>query len=163
MPAGTTVNGNAYSFVQIETHIGQLPIAGIKDISYKDNLIRTEGHGTAPTPLYITAGTYHADGRIEFYKKAFNYLFPSYFGANWRQTQTYITVSYGPDDSGIVISDVLPLVLFGEVIADNMQSDDGGALTNKVNLYIPNQILWNGVASIVASTPLVAVGTMSAP
>lgn len=157
MPANTTVNGNAYSFVQIETYFGVLPIAGIKDISYNDDLRRADGYGTASVQLYLTRGTYKASGSIEFYKKAFNIGLLAQFGVGFRQIQTLINVSYGPDDSGVVITDTLPMVLIGKIDASNPQSDDGTPLTNKCDLYIPTQILWNGVPSVLETFPIVAV------
>lgn len=157
MPANTTVNGNAYSFVQIETFFGVLPTAGIKDISYKDNLRRADGYGTASVQLYLTRGTYKAEGSIELYKRAFNTVLLGQFGPGFRQVQTFITVSYGPDDLGIVITDTLPMVFFGEISADNPQTDDGTPLTNKVQLIIPTQIVWNGLPSVLETFPLIAV------
>jgi hypothetical protein len=157
MPANTTINGNTFSFVQIETQIGALPIASIKDISYTDDLHRSLVYGTASAPLGATRGVLGQEGSIEFYRAAFFTAITGQFGVGWRQQQLTITVSYGPNDNGLVVVDTLPAVLIGKVDSSNGQSDDGPALTMKVNLFLPVPILWNGVPSIVETFPTIAV------
>jgi hypothetical protein len=157
MPANPFVNGNSYSFVQIETIVGFLPVAGIKDISYDDDLKRAPVYGTGSVQIGLTRGTYTAKGSIEFHKNAFLIGVLTQFGPGWRQQQTFLNVSYGPNDNGLIQNDVFPAVLFGSAESSNSQSDDGTPLTNKIGLYIPVPILWNGVPSIVETFPLIAV------
>lgn len=157
MAANTTVNGNSYSFVQIETTFGTLPLAGIKDISYSDDLKRANQYGTASAQLGLTRGTISQEGSIEFYLRTFNTGVIQQFGIGFRQVQTQIVVTYGPDDTGLVIVDTLPAALIGKIDAANAQSDDGTPLTRKVALFLPVPILWNGVPSIVETFPTIAV------
>jgi hypothetical protein len=157
MPANATVNGNSYSFVQIETYFGVLPIAGIKDISYNDDLKRADVYGTASVQIGLTRGTYKAEGSIDFYLNAFSVGLVAQFGIGFRQIQTTLVVSYGPTDNGLIVVDTLPMVLIGKIDAANPQSDEGGPITRKVGLIIPNQILWNGVPSVLETFPLIAV------
>lgn len=157
MPANTTINGNTFSFVQIETQIGALPIASIKDISYKDNLRRADVYGTASAQLGLTRGTLKQDGSIEFYRAAFFTAITGQFGPGWRQQQITFTISYGPNDNGLVVIDTLPAVLIGEVDSSSAQSDDGTPLTIKTTLYLPVPILWNGVPSVIETFPTIAV------
>ena len=157
MPANTTVNGNSYSFVQIESYFGVLPIAGIKDITYNDDLKRKAVYGTASVQIGLTRGVYEADGSIDFYLNAFNVGLIQQFGIGFRQVQTTLVVSYGPTDNGLIVVDTIPQCLIGKIDASNPQSDEGGPITRKVSLYIPNQILWNGTASVFETFPLIAV------
>lgn len=157
MPANTSVNGNTFSFVQIETTFGVLPIAGIKDISYDDDLKRAAVYGTASSQIGLTRGTIAQKGSIEFYKNAFLVAVLSQFGPGWRQVQFSVVISYGPNDNGLVQQDTLPAVLLGSVDSANAFSEDGPPLTNKVGLYLPVPILWNGVPSIIETFPTIAV------
>jgi len=157
MPANTTVNGNTFSFVQIETTFGTLPIAGIKDISYDDDLKRAPVYGTASSQIGLTRGTITQKGSIEFYKNAFLVAVLQQFGPGWRQTQFSIVVSFGPNDNGLVQQDTLPAVLLGANESANAFAEDGPPLTNKLSLYLPVPILWNGVPSIIETFPGIAV------
>lgn len=157
MPANQTVNGNSYSFVQIELYFGILPIAGIKDISYDDDLKRGDVYGTGSIQIGLTRGTYKANGSVEFYKNAFVVGLINQLGPGWRQQTLSAVVSYGPNDNGQVIQDTLPQILIGKVEASNQQGDDGPPLTNKVALYVPIPVLWNGVPSVIETFPTIAV------
>lgn len=157
MPATTTIQGNSYSFVQIETQFGALPIAGIKDISYDDDLKRAKVYGTGSVQIGMTRGTYEANGSIEFYLNAFNVGLLNQFGVGFRQIQTSIVVTYGPNDNGVIVVDTLPTCLIGKFESTNAQSDDGAPLTRKVSLYVPVPILWNGIPSIIETFPSIAI------
>lgn len=156
MPANSVFFGEAFSFVQIELYVNDVPIAGIKGISYKDNLTRGDVYGTASVQLGLTRGKYKADASIEFYKRAYLVAFLNLLGPGWRQVQMPIVVNYGPNDDGLIQTDTIPVAIVNENASDNSESD-GDPLSNKVSFYVPQQILWGGFPGILETFQLVAL------
>jgi hypothetical protein len=153
------VNGVYYSYSNIELHIGtagELQIAGVKTINYKDNLGRVKVRGTAMQPLGLTQGRYEANGDIELYLDAFTLLI-STLGPGWRQQPVQAVVTYGPNPllSIPFVTDAIPGFYFGEV--DASQSEGEEPLSRKFTMHIPGQILWGGVPSIIEPQILAAV------
>ena len=146
------VNGNAYAFCNIELST-PLPIAGIKSINYKDNLTRQMVRGTASVPIGLTRGKYEASGDIEFYLAAAQLAV--FNSPGWRMLQTAMTVSYGPNDNGLMCVDIIPVAFYGELEASQSEGDE--PLTRKCSLIIPNQILWDGMPSVIETFSLIAV------
>jgi len=152
MPVISAVNGNAYAFCNIELWT-PLPIAGIKAVNYKDSLGRKEVRGTLSVPIGTTRGNYTASGDIEFYLHAGVIAVTSIPG--WRQAQNTLVINYGPNDFGLITTDTIPVCFFTEYSADQSEGED--ALTRKLGLMIPQQILWNGVPSIIEPFAFIAI------
>lgn len=153
------VNGVYYSYSNIELHIGvagELQIAGVKTINYKDNLGRVKVRGTAMQPLGLTQGRYEANGDIELYLDAFM-LLVSTLGPGWRLQPVQAVVTYGPNPllSIPFVTDVIPGFYLGEV--DASQSEGEEPLSRKFTMHIPGQILWGGVPSIIEPQVLAAI------
>ena len=146
MASTELVPGQSFSFSQIETY-QPLPIAGIKRIAYKDNLTRKPVYGTQSVQIGLTRGKYEASGEIEVYLRTAVLTF--FLNPALRMIPFPLTVTYGPNGDGLVTVDIIPQVLIGDIDADQPEGDE--ALTRKFNLIIPQQILWNGIPSIVDS------------
>jgi hypothetical protein len=153
------INGVYYSYSNIELHIGsfgELQIAGVKAINYKDNLGRVKARGTAMQPLGLTQGRYEANGDVELYLDAFMLLI-STLGPGWRQQPIQAVITYGPNPLLAIpfITDVIPGFYAGEV--DASQSEGEEPLSRKMTMHIPGQILWGGVPSLIEPQSLAAV------
>ncbi len=150
------INGFFHSFADVEVNANGLRFAGVVAIDYDDNLRRAMVYGTASTPLGLTKGQYEASGSIEFLLEAAQTLQLS-LGA-WRQVPLVINVSYIP--SGLTpilpVFDVIPGCYLGKVTQSGKLGDE--ALTRKFELYIPQQILWNGVPSFIETSTIGAAG-----
>jgi hypothetical protein len=152
----TAINGNYYSFVNIELRfISTLLVVGIKSLNYKDDLTRKDVRGTASVQIGLTRGAYSASGDVEFYLNPRTTLL-RILGPGWRQAQLSASVTYGPDDTGQLTTDVIPQFFLGEQSADQAESDD--PLMRKFHLIIPTQILWDGMPSIFETSPQLAIG-----
>lgn len=148
--------GAFYSYSNIELSVNGLIFAGVKAINYKDTLGRQFVRGTAMQPLGMTQGRYEAHGDIEFYLDAFQALIIS-LGPGWRQRPITATITYGPNPALPLpfIIDVIPSFFLGD--ADASQSESEDALTRKMTMHIPTQILWGLIPSILEPQILAAV------
>ena len=152
-----TALGAFYSYSNIELSVNGLQFAGVKAINYKDTLGRQFVRGTAMQPLGMTQGRYEAHGDIEFYLEGFALLVTT-LGPGWRQVPLVATITYGPNLSMLplpFIIDVIPGFFLGEVTADQGESED--ALTRKMTMHIPTQIIWAEIPSILEPQILAAV------
>lgn len=152
MPATELIPGQTFAFTTIETFL-PLPIAGIKRISYKDNLGRKDVYGTASVQIGLTRGQYKASGEIELYLRAA--ILAGLFTPGVRQIPRNIVVSYGPNGDGLTCTDTLPSVLFGDIDEDHSEGED--PLTVKFSLIIPQQILWNGAPTVIETFSAIAI------
>lgn len=153
MAATELIPGQTFSFQRIESWFGVLPIAGIKRISYKDNLTRKPVRGTAMVQVGLTLGNYEASGEVEVYKRTAALAF--FNNPLLRLTPSSLTVTYGPNGDGLTTTDTIPQFLIGEIDGDNSEGDE--ALTVKFTLIIPQPILWNGFSTIQESFPTIAI------
>ena len=159
MAAFPLVNGIYYSYSNVELFVGQageLQIAGVKAINYKDNLGRVKVRGTAMQPLGLTQGRYEANGDIEMYLDAFALLVTT-IGPGWRQFPLYATITYGANPGLAIpfITDTIPGFYLGEV--DASQSEGEEPLARKFTMHIPGQILWGETPSILEPQIIAAV------
>jgi hypothetical protein len=159
--AGAVINGEYYSFADIELTVGGLYFIGVKTINYGDDEGREYVRGTARNPIGMTAGSITPKGDIEFYLPAWQTLLTALtiegllFGG-WRRVPIDVTVSYSAAAGLPTMTDVIPGVRLKEVDASQSQGD--GALTRKLTLFPSGQILWNGSPSIIEPQTLFAVG-----
>ena len=105
----------------------------------------------------IDVGMLQGEGAIEFTRTHSSSASIQQLGPGWRQQQLSGVVSYGPNDNGVIIQDVIPAFSPRLERAPNSQSDDGPPLTNKLSRVIPVPILWNGVPSVTEMFPMIAV------
>lgn len=150
------INGAFHAFGDVELVANGLHFAGCVAIDYDDNLRRAMVYGTASTPLGLTKGQYEASGSIELLLEAAQTLQLS-LGA-FRQVPLVINVSYIPSGLNPILPvfDVIPGCYIGKVTQSGKVGDD--ALTRKFELYIPGQILWNGVPSFIEVSTIGAAG-----
>lgn len=152
MPAFELIPGNTFAFANIETYT-PLPTAGIKRISYKDNLTRGDVYGTGSVQIGLTRGKYKASGEIEVYLKAA--ILAGWLGPGIRQAPRPIVITYGPNGDGLMNVDTIPVAFIGDIDGDQNEGDD--AITRKFSLIIPQQILWNGSPTIIETFTSIAV------
>ena len=150
------INGAYHAFGDVELVANNLHFAGCVAIDYDDNLSRALVYGTASTPLGLTKGKYEANGSIELLIEAAQVLQLSL--VLWRQVPLVINVSYIPSGPTplLPVFDVIPGCYSGKATQSGKVGDE--ALTRKFELYIPQQILWNGAPSFVETSTIGAAG-----
>lgn len=152
------INGDYYSYADIQLRFNGLTFVGVKAINYKDNLGRAKVRGTASVPLGLTRGNYEASGDVEMYLSAWAVIMQT-FGAVGaiRQIPFSVSITYGPN-IGLpipLVTDIIPAFYLGELDAPQSEGED--ALTRKMTMHIPGQILWSGVPTLIETTTLQAV------
>lgn len=152
MPAFELIPGQTFSFTSIETYT-PIPTAGIKRISYKDNLTRGDVYGTGSVQIGLTRGKYKASGEIEVYLKAA--ILAGWLVPGARMVPRPIVITYGPNGDGLMNVDTIPIAFIGDIDGDQNEGDD--AITRKFSLIIPQQILWNGSPTIIETFSAIAV------
>lgn len=151
---GLFVNGNYYSFADIETRITGIgtPLTaalfvGFQSINYSDKLGRAYVRGTQRMPLGASSGQYEAAGDFEMHKPQADTLI-QLLGPNWRQISLTFTVSYstvGPLGlPGLPVStDVINQAYLTDLDAPN--ADGVESLKRKFTMFIVGGINWAGV------------------
>lgn len=152
MAATELIPGQTFAFTSIETYM-PLPIAGIKRISYKDNLTRKPVRGTSSVQIGLTRGQYEASGEIEVYLRTAVLAF--FLAPTLRTVPFPLQFMYGPNGDGLITTDIIPQVLIGDIDADQPEGDE--ALTRKFSLIIPQQILWNGIPTFFETFSAIAI------
>ena len=151
------VNGNYYSFANIEERVAGYLLLGFKSINYGAKIGSQFVRGTNKMPLGKTAGQFEPHGDAEIYLPQFNDLVQT-FGPNFSAVQFTITVTYGnlTDNAGLpTITDALYFCNIIEVDASNTEGLD--ASVRKVTL-LPLDIWFNGV-SMCSGLPVIgAIG-----
>ena len=158
--AGATVNGNYYSFADIEAQALGLAFVGFTSVSYSDTVAIEYMRGAARNPIGTTMGELTPKGGITFHRPAWNTLLATLQAlgtpGGWRRTMMDLTVSYSSAAGLPTITDVIPGCQIGEVDSD--QSSGSGGLMVKLALFPSGQILWNGLPSIVETQIAFAAG-----
>jgi hypothetical protein len=159
----TAVNGNYYAFVNIEAWFGpgataSLPpilVAGFKAVNYDDELTRVIPRGTLSVGLGGTRGKYTAKGSLEIYLNPMVQIL-RLLGPGWKQAQLSMSITYGPDDTGQLTTDILPAFFLSKFEASQTEGDE--PLARKCDLFMPGQILWDGVPSVIEPAAALAIG-----
>jgi hypothetical protein len=151
---GLFINGNYYSFADIETRITGIGtpltaalIVGFTSVNYNDKLGRAYVRGTQRMPIGASSGQYEASGDFEMHKPQADTLITR-LGPNWRQISLTLTVAYstvGPLGlPGLPVSvDVLNGVYLTDLDAPN--ADGIESLKRKFTMFIVGGINWSGV------------------
>ncbi len=161
--AGAIVNGNYYSFADIETSLLGLSFVGFTAISYGDEVDIEYVYGAARNPIGTTAGNVKPKGSITFLLPAWNVLLGALQSSplaaqygGWRRIPIDISVSYSAAAGLPTVTDLIPGCRIKEVDADGSQGSK--PLERKVMLFPSGQILWNGQPSILEPNAAFAAG-----
>ena len=151
MPGPVQINGNYYSFANIELRISGFTFLGIKSINYGFKIGSQFVRGTNMLPLGLTAGQAEPRCDFEMYLPSFNTMINT-LGDGYMQRKINITCTYGnPEDNGDLptVTDSILHALITDNGADNSESID--ASVRKVTL-MPLRMLFNGVSPVIATT-----------
>ena len=97
------VNGNYYSFANVEARIGGLFLVGFKSINYGSKLGSQYVRGTNKMPIGRTQGQFEPHSDCELYLPQFNTLVTQ-LGPGFMLLDMNITVTYGnpTDNAGLL-------------------------------------------------------------
>ncbi len=151
-----TINGNEldWSSVQIIVPGIPLPLDGVKDLSYSDDLKPGKARGTRSQVVARSRGTYDGEGSITFYKSQFNAFLTLLAGLSTIQLLSFkefpfsLMATYFEPYAGVYITDTL---LGCRITKDEDQHAEGGeVLVHKCTLDIL-QVNWSGAAPVTKS------------
>lgn len=148
------VNGNYYSFANIEWRIDGLFITGIKSVNYGHKVNSQFVRGTNPLPLGMTQGQYEPHADVELFRPQFNLLVAA-LGNGYMNVSSSMTITYGNalDNAGLpTVTDTLIGVKITQVELTNADGVDASSV--KLTL-MPLQILLNGINPTFATLPQV--------
>ena len=112
MPANQFVNRNSFSYVQIEVLFQSLPFRYQVDRLRR----RSKAIGRVRDRLdsdRIDARSLQGEGSDRILQERIRHRRHSATGPGWRQQQLSGVVSYGPNDNGVIIQDVIPAFFLG--------------------------------------------------
>jgi hypothetical protein len=161
--AGAFVNGQYYSFADIEVGLFGFSWVGFTAINYGDDMEQEYVYGAARNPIGSTAANIKPKGSITFLRPAWNTLlgqlvaspYAAQYGG-WRRIPIDISVSYSSASGLPTVTDVIPGCQLKEIDADATQG--AKPLEVKIGLHPSGQILWNGQPSVIESNLSYAVG-----
>lgn len=149
------INGNYYSFANIEFRVNGLFILGIKSINYGNKVGSTFVRGTNQMPLGTTQGQYEPKCDIEILRPQFN-LFLAAAGNGYMAVNYTITVTYGnPLDNGLLPT-VTDLIVGAKITDVDLSNSEGVEASSVKVTFLPLQILLNGVAAVANGLPQIA-------
>lgn len=158
------INGVYVNGADLDFKVNGIQLVGLKTVNYKGGVTMNDVKGAQRVPLGVVFGHYGASGDIELELPAASSLITiltplgAGFGG-WMRTPCSISCTYGPVVGAFppIVTDLLPTVYFKEVEASqNITGDD--SLSRKFALHIVGQILFNGVASIIETGSIGAIG-----
>ena len=156
MPGPVLINGNYFSFANIELRVSGFLFLGIKSVNYGFKIGAQYVRGTAKLPLGLTSGQAEPRADFEMYLPSFNTMVQA-LGPGYMQRKFDLTVSYGNpiDNAGLVtITDSILGAQITDNGADNSESID--ASVRKVTL-MPLRMLFNGIPPVL-DTSVGAIG-----
>ena len=156
MPGPIQINGNYYSFANVEVRVAGFLFLGIKSVNYGFKVGSQYVRGTAKLPLGLTSGQAEPRADFEMYLPSFNTMIQA-LGPGYMQRKFNLTVSYGnPLDNGglVTITDSIQFAQITDNGADNSESID--ASVRKVTL-MPLRMLFNGIPPVI-DTNIGAIG-----
>lgn len=156
------VNGNYYSYANIEFRVGGLLIVGCKSINYGHKVGSQFVRGTNVMPLGKTKGQYEPHADVELYRPQYDTLVSALTnaaaGAGYMSVQFNVTCTYGnlSDNAGLpTVTDSINYCTIIDDDASNSESLD--ASVRKLTL-MPLQILMNGNPAVNTLPVLGAIG-----
>ena len=161
--AGAIVNGNYYSFADIEASVFNLSFVGFTAVEYGDEVDTELVYAAARNPVGATAGNIKPKFSITFLRPAWNTLLATLQGSpeaeqygGWRRIPINISVSYAAASGLPTVTDIIPGVRFKDVDSSNSQGSK--ALEIKIVGQPSGQILWNGQPSVIEPNAAFAAG-----
>ena len=149
------INGNQYDWSSVELNFGgvPLPLDGLKDLSYSDDLKPGKARGTHAQVSGRSRGTYDAEGSLTFYKSQWPVFLAAISAqaaarlAGYKEFAFTLTVSYSEVALGIQTDTLLGC----RITKDEDQHTEGGeVLVHKCTLDIL-QVNWNGTPPLLKS------------
>ena len=156
MPGPIQVNGNYYSFANVELRVEGFLFLGIKSVNYGFKVGSQFVRGTAKLPLGLTSGQAEPRADFEMYLPSFNTMIQA-LGPGYMQRKFSLTVSYGNflDNAGLAtVTDSIQYAQITDNGADNSEGLD--ASVRKVTL-MPLRMLFNGIPPVI-DTSIGAIG-----
>lgn len=102
------INGKEYSWGDISVLINGTFVTGITGIEYSDEQEVTDNYGAGRYPVSRSKGRITCAGKITLYSSEVNALVKQSANGRLQDLAAFdITVSYVPDDGGVVVTDKL--------------------------------------------------------
>lgn len=102
------INGKEYSWGDISVLINGIFVSGITGIEYSDEQEVTDNYGAGRYPVSRSKGRITCAGKITLYSSEVNALVKQSANGRLQDLAAFdITVSYVPDDGGVVVTDKL--------------------------------------------------------
>lgn len=102
------INGKEYSWGDISVLINGTFVSGITGIEYSDEQEVTDNYGAGRYPVSRSKGRITCAGKITLYSSEVNALVKQSANGRLQDLAAFdITVSYVPDDGGVVVTDKL--------------------------------------------------------
>jgi len=152
------INGNYYSFANIEFRVNGLFILGIKSINYGNKVGSTYVRGTNQMPLGTTQGQYEPKCDIEILRPQFN-IFLAASGSGYMNRTHSITVSYGNFLDNGLLPTVTDLILGAKITDVDLSNSEGVEASAVKVTFLPMQIKLNGISAVNNGLPRIgAIG-----
>lgn len=156
------VNGNYYSYANIEFRVGGLFIVGCKSINYGHKVGSQFVRGTNAMPLGTTQGQYEPHADVELYRPQYDTLVGAVYAQSGNRGYAYvtlnITVTYGNALDNGSLPTVTDSINFARIIDDDASNSESLDASVRKLTFMPLQILMNG-KPLVNTLPVIgAVG-----
>lgn len=155
------VNGNYYSFANIEWRINGLFVLGIKSINYGHKVNTQFVRGTNALPLGMTQGQYEPHADVEVFRPQWDLLMASLspLGLGYMNTASDMTVTYGNSADNAGLPTVTDTLIGARIVQVELTNADGVDASSVKLTLMPLQILLNGTAATYSTLPQIgAVG-----
>ena len=146
------INGNYYSFANIEFRVNGLFILGIKSINYGNKVGSTFVRGTNQMPLGTTQGQYEPKCDIEILRPQFNLLLAA-SGNGYMSKIHNITVSYGNYLDNGLLPTVTDLIVGAKITDVDMSNSEGVEASAVKVTFLPLDVKFNGISAIANGLP----------
>ena len=141
------VNGNYYSYANIEFRVGSILIVGCKSINYGHKVGSQFVRGTNQMPLGTTLGQYEPHADVELYRPQYDTLISALTaqsgGRGYFTVRFNVTVTYGNflDNGGLPT--VTDSINYAQIIDDDASNTESLDASVRKLVLLPLQILMN--------------------
>lgn len=152
------VNGNYYSFANIEWRINGLFVLGIKSVNYGHKVNSQFVRGTNPLPLGMTQGQYEPHADVEIFRPQWELVLAS-LGNGYMNVSSTMTVTYGNPLDNAGLPTVTDLIIGARITQVELANADGVDASSVKLTLMPLQIKLNGYDATFSTLPQIgAVG-----
>lgn len=142
------INGNYYSYANIEFRVGSILIVGCKSINYGHKMGSQFVRGTNQMPIGTTLGQYEPHADVELYRPQYDSLIAALFQLSANRGYSTVrfnaTVTYGNLLDNGSLPTVTDSINYAQIIDDDASNTESlDASVRKLTL-LPLQILMNG-------------------